>query len=252
MADGLPLGPLERDLAALAAELAWPPTPKLGRRVRTRIERRFRPGLGVLLVAAAIAAAFGTQAAVGGLIQIRGATIQSVATLPSPSALPPGDVGARHSLGIRYGSIQEAAAAAGFQPLVPAALGAPDEIYWRPSPGVVTLVYRPRADLPASSADPQVGALLMEAQGTVNQAAFGKLAGPGTTVQAVRVGGATGFWISGAPHGFLIYQGPHGEFSADTLRLSGDALIWNQGPLVVRLESGLGRDGSIRAGESLR
>jgi hypothetical protein len=81
----------------------------------------------------------------------------------------------------------------------------------------------------------------------VTHQTFLKLQVPATAVQAVSVGGSPGFWVSGAPHGFLFYGAAY-----DTIRLSADTLVWNQGPLVVRLESGLGRDASIRLAQTLQ
>ena len=243
--------PLEARLAELAREIEWPPTPDLRARVHRRIEPRARRGLGLLLVAAALALAFGTQVAVGYYLQLRGATVRSVPALPSPSALPPGDVGQRYGLGARYASVGEAARAAGFTPLVPAALGQPDQVYYRRDGGVVTLVYGPRPDLPPSL-DPEVGALVMEARGRVSQPSFGKLQGPGTGVEEVAVGPDPGYWVSGAPHGFFFYEAGGGKTSYDSLRLSGSALIWNRGGLLLRVESGLGKEPSIRLGQSLR
>jgi len=242
---------LESRLTELAREIEWPPTPDLRARVRERIGRRFRRGLAVMLVAAAIALAFGTQVAVAHYLQLRGATVRSVPSLPSPSASPTGDVGQRYSLGSRYDSLKEAAKAAGFTPAVPSALGPPDDVYYRPDGGVITLVYRPRPGLPPS-VDPEVGALVMEARGQVGQPSFGKLQGPGSSVQEVAVGGHAGYWISGAPHGFFFYEAGHGRTSTDSLRLAGNALIWNRDGLVLRIESSLGKEGTIRLGQSLR
>jgi hypothetical protein len=204
----------------------------------------------VLLVAAAIALALGTQVVVAHYIQLRGATVQSVPALPSPSPVRAADVGQRYSLGDRFDSIEGAAKAAGFTPLVPAALGRPDQVFYRRDAGVVTLVYGPRTGLPAS-VDPQVGALVMEARGQVSRPSFGKLVQPGVTLQDVTVGGDPGYWISGAPHGFFFYPTGSGGTSIDTLRLSGEALIWNRGGLVLRLESGLGKEQSIALAQSL-
>jgi hypothetical protein len=90
----------------------------------------------------------------------------------------------------------------------------------------------------------------MEARGQVSRPSFGKVQGPGTSVEEVSVGGDPGYWISGAPHGFFFYQTGSGE-TADNLRLSDAALIWNRGGLVLRIESGLGKQGSIRLGQNL-
>src|SRR3982074_263539 len=118
---------LEQRLGELASEVEWPPTPDPGPRVRKRIERRFRPRLAILLVAAAIALAFGTQVVVAHNLQLRGATLQSVPGLPTPSAsaLPTGDAGQRYAPGQRPRTLTEAGRAAGFTPLVPTALGQP-------------------------------------------------------------------------------------------------------------------------------
>jgi hypothetical protein len=204
----------------------------------------------VLLIAAAAALALGTQVVVAHYLQLHGATIQSVPALPSPTALPAGDVGQRYSLGDRFGSVEAAGKAAGFTPLVPATLGLPDQVYCLPGENVVTLIYRPRPGLPPS-VDPQVGALVMEARGQVSRPSFGKLVGPGVGVEEVVVGGDPGYWISGAPHGFFIYQAGNGGTSTDTLRLSGNALLWNRGGLVLRLESGLGKEESVALARKL-
>lgn len=250
MADRMDIDRLELRLTELAREIEWPPTPDLRARVRRRIDRRFRRGLAVMLVAAAIALAFGTQVAVAHYLQLRGATLQSVPALPSPPISPTGGLGQRYSLGDRYDSVERVTRVAGFTPLVPAALGQPDEVYYRQDGQVVTLVYRPRPGLPAT-VDPQVGALVMEARGRVSQPSFGKLQGPGTSVEEVVVGRDPGYWISGAPHGFFFYQQENGMGSTDSLRLSSSTLVWNRAGLVLRIESGLGRDGAIQLGRTL-
>ena len=237
---------LEALLTELGGELDWPPTPDLRGRVRQRIERGGGPRLSVLLLAAALAAALAAGLALTAYVGLRGATISRVPSLPSPPP-PSGSVAERLQLGTRYGSVPEAQAAAGFHVLVPGALGEPDEVYYQPNPGVVTLLYRPRPELPASS-DPEVGALVMEARGAVDRNSFGKLAGPGTRVEPLTVNGESGFWVSGAQHGFFVYSGS----KADSFRLAGDALIWNQRDLVVRIESGLGRDRALAVAGTLR
>jgi len=227
---------LERRLAELAGEVEWPPAPDLRPAVRAGIARARRRHVRLLLVAAVLAAALVAGAAAAASIGLRGATIQRVPRVASPSPGPPGALGTRLDLGDRYGALADAEAAAGFRALVPSSLGQPDEVYYRRSPGVLTLVYHPRPDLPAT-ADPEVGALVMEAADSVDGQSFGKLAGPGTSVRPVTVNGGRGFWISGAEHGFFIYRGGGGQ--GDQFRLAGDVLIWNQAGLVVRIESGL-------------
>jgi len=237
---------LEARLADLRGAVEWPPAPDLRAGVRAGILRARRRRLRLLLVAAALAAALLGGAAAAASLELRGEIIQRVPSLPSPSAstsAPPGGAGASLDLGERYASLGAAEGAAGFRALVPAALGRPDEVWYRPSPGVLTLVYHPRPGLPATGTA-GVGALVMEARATVEPASFVKLAPEGSAVRPVTVNDGRGFWVSGAPHAFFFYGAPGGR--SDTFRLAGDVLIWNQGGLVVRIESGLDEAGALR------
>ena len=226
---------VEALLSGLATAVEWPPTPDLRARVRAGIARARRRQLRLLLIAAALAIALVAGAAAAAFIELRGAVIQTVPSLPSPSPTAPGPLGVRLNLGDRYDTLGAAERVAGFKALVPSSLGQPDEVYFRQSQGVLTLVYHPRSGLPATS-DPAVGALVMEARAQVDQSSFGKLIGPGANLKPVTVNGGKGFWISGAPHGFFFYS-PGNQ--TDTFRLAGDVLIWNQAGLAVRIESGL-------------
>jgi hypothetical protein len=240
-------------LDELAPELEWPSTPDLTASVGRRIRRRRRPGLTVLLLAAALAGALALGTAVTVYLGLHGATISRVQSLPSPSASQAapeaGGVGTRLQLGRLYPSVAEAQSAAGFRVLVPSSLGEPDQVYYRPDAGLVTLLYRPRPGLPATD-DPEVGALVMEIKASIDEGSFGKMAGGGTTVERVQVNGGPGFWISGARHGFFFYSGRSG--TADKFRLAGNALIWNQGDLVIRIESSLDRQHAQGAAASVR
>jgi len=249
---------MERLLADLAPSVEWPPAPDLVPGVRAGLARARRRRLWVLAVAAALTLALAGATAAAALVELRGATIQQVPRLParspSPSTSPaaPGSPGARLDLGRRYASLAEAQAAAGFAARVPAALGTPDEVWYRESPGVITLLYRPRPGLPPSS-EPGVGALVMEAGASVSEPSFGKMAPQGARVVPVTVNGGQGFWITGAPHGFFFYGSPGAAAdTTDTFRLAGDVLIWNQGGLVIRLESGLDEAGALRVAGTVR
>src|SRR5215813_8422979 len=229
---------LESRLMDLAAAIEWPATPDVRAGVRAGIieaKRRRRRQLRLLLIAAVLAVVVIGGAATAAYIELRGATVQTVPTLPSPSPTVSGPIGSRLDLGARYTSVGAAERAAGFRALVPTSLGQPDEVYFRSSPDVLTLVYHPRADLPATS-DPEVGALVMMARASVDRSSFGKLIAPGARLQPVTVNGGGGFWISGAPHGFFFYTSGGG---GDQFRLASDVLIWNQAGLVLRIESAL-------------
>ena len=243
---------LQTLLAELAPELEWPSTPDLRASVGRRIRRRRRPGPALLLLAAALAGALALGTAVTVYLGLHGATISRVQSLPTPSAsaaAPTGSVDARLQLGRLYPSVAEAQTAAGFRVLVPGSLGQPDQVYYRSDAGLVTLLYRPRPDLPATS-DPEVGALVMEIRASIDEASFGKVVAGGTTVERVKVNGGPGFWISGAQHGFFFYSGGSGR--SDQFRLAGNVLIWNQGELAIRIESSLDRQRALATAASVR
>ena len=236
--------PIEARLVDLAGAIDWPPAPDVRDAVRAGIARRRRRRRLLLLAAAVAAIALLGGAAAAVSLEVRGAIVQQVPALPSPSAGASGGAGIGLDLGDRYQTLAAAERAAGFRALVPAALGQPDEVWFRSSPGVLTLLYRPRPGLPAT-AETDVGALVMEARATVGQTSFVKLAPPRSSVQPVTVNGGQGFWVSGAPHAFFFYGAP-GDSRFDSFRLAGDVLIWNQGGLVVRIESGLDERGALR------
>jgi hypothetical protein len=113
---------------------------------------------------------------------------------------------------------------------------------------VVSLVYRPRPDLPA---DPNtgVGALVVEMRGSLTEFTFMKGLGPGTRIQQVQVRGTTGYWISGAPHAFISLAGGG---AGDELRLAGDVLIWTENGMTYRIESKLTLDQALAVAQSMR
>ncbi len=281
---------LERALRELAAALDFPPTPELAARLRTTLpERRRRfwtrasrlrlaaaallfavllAGLVVLLVPA-------TRNAVADRLGLRGVHIQLVPRLTpaaGPSATPAASPAVRGATAAGGGASSPAATpislatlqlgepatlaaaeqAAGFHVLVPAALGPPDAVYLdRTVPGgAVTLVYAPRPDLPASPIT-GVGLLLTEFRGTIESDLFGKGVGPDTTLTPLSVGGESGWWLEGAPHAFF-YHAPDGQLRPDRIRLAGNTLLWEHGPLTLRLEAKLTRDAAVRLAESAR
>ena len=71
-------------------------------------------------------------------------------------------------------------------------------------------------------------------------------------LEAVSVGGESGFWISGAPHGIFFVCYDVGECRQERYRLAGDVLLWEQDGLTLRLESTLSRDEALAIAESVR
>ncbi|HZQ35141.1 MAG TPA: hypothetical protein VFD32_04355 [Dehalococcoidia bacterium] len=283
---------LEGALRELSAALDFPPTPDLAARLRTTLPPfrqrrrlwlqlpRLRLAGAALLFVVAITGLMvllvpATRNAVADRLGLRGVHIRLVPRLtpaPAPSATPavspaPASATAAAPNSItpaatpnplatlqlgEPATLQAAEQAAGFHVLVPAALGPPDAVYLdRTAPGgAVTLVYTPRPDLPASPIT-GVGLLLTEFRGAIEPDFLGKGVGPDTTLTPLSVGGEPGWWLAGAPHAFF-YHAPDGQVRPDRIRLAGNTLLWEQGPLTLRLEAKLTRDAAVRIAESAR
>jgi hypothetical protein len=249
---------LERDLQALAVELAYPPTPDLAPGVRARLEiapLRRRPALRRVAVAVAVALlllAAGAVAAVPGIrhsvkdwLGLGSVRIERVPKLP---ALPPSP-GRGLSLG-RPTTLAAARSQVAFPIVAPAR--APDEIYVAGSPpgGEVTFVYRPRRSLPPAPGT-NTGMLITEFRGRQPRAYIGKSLGPGTTAEQVTLRGGHGVWISGSPHQFA-YVDARGRAREQFLRLAGNTLLWRRGSLLLRLEADVSKSTALRVANSLR
>ncbi len=239
---------LEQRLAALAAEIEFPPTPDLAPTVSARIgepaprRRLVRPArrslalalAALALLAAGAAAVPAVRDAVGDLLGLDGATVERVPRLPaSPGAI---DLG-------RPVTLDAAAEQLGFRPLVPhdPRLGAPDGVYLRGRGprGQLTLAYRPSPEL-----------FLTQFRGDLSPDLIGKFIGPDTGTRRVRVDGAPGFWIDG-PHSFA-YRDERGLIRIEELRLAESTLLWTSARLLLRLESDLPLRRALEIARSVR
>jgi hypothetical protein len=244
---------LERRLALLRDEVAWPPTPDLASAVAARIAdepaRRERAPRGrwpalrpatvalaalvaALIVAVTLAAAPGVRARIADWLGIGAVRVERVERLP--------DVGPGRDLGLGTRTTLAAARrSAGVPVPTIAALGAPDAVYVdRSATGGASLVYRARAGLPAATRG--IGALLTILPGG-DVAIVKKLLGAGTSVTGVDVDGAFGVFIAGEPH---LVTPPN--------RLAGNTLLWVRGDSTYRLETALGRAAALRLARSVR
>jgi hypothetical protein len=249
---------LDRVLRELAGDLEHPPTPGLADAVarRLRAERPRRAirtrrlvialAVALLVPAAAVAAVRPVRDAVLELLGIKG--VQIVRT----STLPPIHPGRPQGLGRRVALVQ-ALSLVDFPAVTPhvAQLGAPDEVYYRalPAGGAISLVYRARAGS-SRSAFTQDRLLLTEFRGAQAPLFVRKFVGPGTSVRRVRVHGGAGVWLYGRPHEFA-YVDAHGETQVETLQLAGNTLLWERGPLTLRLEGAVSPAAALRIARSL-
>jgi hypothetical protein len=76
--------------------------------------------------------------------------------------------------------------------------------------------------------------LVMEFRGTSTPYVL-KLIGPGTRAKFVRVNGSQGVYLSGALHQ-VVFQALNGQIRTDRVRLAGNVLLWQQGPVTLRVE----------------
>jgi hypothetical protein len=256
---------LEEQLAALGRELAWPPTPALAAGVRSRItiqprvlrapwyQSRWALAAAALIIAAAALLAYNpTREAIADWINVH-VFFQRVNVLPTPSPQPPGPLGERLGLGGRS-TLAGAQQQVKWHIAIPASLGSPDEVYLQLPPGgaplgEVTLVYSTRPGIPVSG-ETGVAVLITEARGGMSDQFFGKMLGPGTTLEEVTVGGHRGFWVAGSPHMF-VFLDAEGVVRGETMRLATNTLILDEGGTVVRIEGNLTKAQAIEIAASL-
>jgi hypothetical protein len=211
---------LELELRDLAAHLDVPPAPPLVGTVLARVTRpRRRRRLLAVAVACAVAAlavAFavpGSRASLLRLFHVRGATVALVDRLPPVT---------RH----RWLGQPIAPNEASFRLLLPSGrrpetVYAGDGGYWLRYPGLLLFEFE-------SGGGPEI----------LKKAALGT-----TDVEYVQVRGEPGIWIGGR-HALYLPGGPPVA--------AGRALIWQHGPVTLRLEAGVGLERALAVAQSVR
>jgi hypothetical protein len=192
----------------------------------------------LLTPAGAIAAVPEVRETVRNVLGIKGVSIERA---PSPLAVSPEG---QLALGKRIApAVAERRVAFGVVTLAPRALGAPDETYYRPFPpgGALSLVYRSKAS--ARSDRPIRGRLVLTEFLGATVRVVRKFVAPGTSVEVVSVAGERGVWFSGRPH-YFGYLDAHGRLRG--IRLVGNTLLWQRGPLTLRLEGASSRTSALR------
>lgn len=225
---------LELRLGALREEIAFPETPSLELRLEQRPARRLRPlivALAVALVVAAGALALspGARSAFLEIFRLRGATVERTDALPEVDAR-------RLDFGQPLGRA-EAERRAGFE-LVD--LGEPDGIYVRED-RVVSLVY-------GSTRKPRL--VLTQLRGGVWDGFLKKVGSGGTSIEQVAVDGEQGLFVSGDEH-FVMFLDENDQIADELAYLAGTVLLWNRGPLLLRLEGDLTREQALELAESV-
>jgi hypothetical protein len=204
----------------------------------------------VLLASGVISFSPTARRAVADFLGLRGVRIHIV---PSPPSPPVRSLGQGLDLGGRV-TLAEARSRVSYHVFVPTAadVGSPDEVYVLATRlgDQVSLVYRARAGLPNAS-ETGAGLLVTEFRALIERGFIEKMVGPGSTVETVRVNGHPGLWIAGSPHA-IAYVGPDGQSLSDSVRLAGNVLVWEQGPVTIRIESQLTKAEALRIAQSVR
>lgn len=242
---------LDAALRELAADAVFPPTPDLRPIVAERLTGardgwRPRPAWRFALVAALGATLLAVAAAAAIAFALPGLRITLVPDAAPSAAATPGS-----RLGLGAGATLDAATD-GFagELAVPAAIGAPDEVYLAADGSSVSLVYHADEELPGLAGS-EIGLLVMEVAGVIDRDQVEKLVPEvGASVTAVEVDGAPGFWIEGEPH-VMRYRDPSGATDEIVSRLVGDVLVWQRGDMLYRIETAAGFDATLRIAESM-
>jgi hypothetical protein len=228
---------LELRLNAVREEIAWPETPSFAPELGPAPRRRplLRPlalGLAVLVavLGAVLAVSPGARSAFLELFRLQGATVELVETLPEVETQQP-------DYGERVGR-EEAERRVGFELLD---LGEPDAVLVRGGT-MATLVYGPLER-------PRL--VLSQLRGAVWDGFVKKAAGTGTTVEEVSVDGEPGLFVTGEDH-YVMFVDGSSQITDEPTYLAGTVLLWNRGPLLLRLEGDLTRAEALELAESVQ
>ncbi len=227
---------IERDLRALAAYVEFPAERDLAPAVRARLapRRHRRRTLALVLAVAllALAVAFAVPPARSAILRffhLRGAGIEFVDRLPEVKVSRSLELG-------RPIALDAAERTAGFRPLVSSRLGRPDRVSWD---GRQLWFEFGRVRL-----------LVSQFQATSQPGLIKKAVGPGTRIEPVEVNGGQGYFLSGASH--FLYLTPTNVFRDERIRLARDVLLWEHGPLTLRLEGDLTLSQALEIARSFR
>jgi hypothetical protein len=236
---------LEQQLTDLGSALEIPDAPDLVAAVRERLPsrsarrarrrplrvRRRSVALGIalaVLLAGTAAAIPSVRHAVERVFGINGAVVERVPTLPKAAG------GTLH-LGRRI-PVADARHAASFTALLP--------------PSGVSAAYVAN-DVPGGRVSMTSGRLLVtEFRGTSRPFIL-KMIAVGTRVIRTTVGGQPAAYLEGAPHD-VFFLDADGKPRTDDVRLAGNVLLWQRGPLTLRIEGARSLSDALALARSLR
>jgi len=257
-------GPMSDDRALVAAlaqlrfRVEFPPTPDLASSVREAILgeaqrvagplfggwRTLARGLALGVLAAAMVA--GVTVALG--IAFGGLRIGYGEKPPDL----PSNVIITRAFGHRV-TMSEALEELTFRPFVPELeeLGEPDYVYVivPPAGGSLSLVWKDRPDFPAGADG--LGVVVTQFVADIDSQTAGKLLSEGVAQVVVELGNGIALWVEGGRH-YFFYTDAEGNPIEGSVRLVGDALIWEQDGLTLRIEGAGSLDEALRIAKSLQ
>jgi hypothetical protein len=239
----------QRDLAAavrMRIESEPPPPHNVSSRWSLTWSRVAVAGVAIVVTATAVLTfSPASREAIADWLGIRGVDIERRVT-------PPSNLGTNLKLGLRT-SLADARRQIAFEVLLPPRreFGPPDEVYvgTTPSGGSISLVYRSGPDLPPA-APTNVGLLLTEFRAQIDEGFINKIVVNGGQLDEVSINGEPGYWFAGEPHA-VGFADDRGREFGDSSRLAGNTLIWERGPLTLRLESALSKAEAVRIARAL-
>jgi hypothetical protein len=238
--------PFEKNLARVARDFEYPPTPKIAGRIRAKLDATrarvalpWKPAVAILLLALLIA--FSVPAVRAGLVDFIQVGIVRIfpgtatVTLPAPTAVTD------PLLTLDGKTTLEDARAKSLFPIIipsyPSDLGLPDLVYRQDRADMVILVW-------LSPADPHTVRMSLHEIGP-NSVVLKKM--DTKVVQETSVGGRYALWTTGP----YMLQISGAGFSFMRL-VDGHTLIWAAGDITYRLETDLSLEEALKIAESLR
>lgn len=240
---------LEQQLIDLGSALEIPEAPDLMAAVRDRLPSRSArrrlcwPGFGVhrrtvvlgialaVLLVGTAAAIPPVRHAIERVFGINGAVVERVPQLPPL----PKTAGASLHLG-RPIPVADARHAASFRALLPASGVSAAYVSNDVAGGRISLIAGRR--------------LVIEFRGTSRPYIL-KMIAVGTRVIRARVGGDPAAYLEGAPHE-VFFLDAQGKPRTDDVRLAGNVLLWQHGPLTLRIEGARSLRDALTVARSLR
>ncbi len=125
--------------------------------------------------------------------------------------------------------------------------GLPDRVYV--DADRVATVWAVSTELPAI-VDTEIGLLHLQFPATLDEALLTKQVAQESDIGGLTVRGRFGIWIEDGPH-VVTYLGPDGVERAETTRLAGNVLMWEEDGITHRIESSLSLEDTLAIAESL-